>query len=66
MDAEGGIWACRWGDSKVVRFLPDGTIDMIVEIPKALHVTCCVFGGESLVFFWVSCSTRIGRDWERY
>jgi sugar lactone lactonase YvrE len=45
MDAEGAVWAARWGSTRVVRYLPDGTLDMEVIMPKALNVTCCVFGG---------------------
>jgi sugar lactone lactonase YvrE len=29
----------------VVRYTPDGEVDVVVELPKALNVTCCVFGG---------------------
>jgi sugar lactone lactonase YvrE len=47
MDAEGAVWAARWGSSRVVRYLPDGTLDVEIVMPKALNVTCCIFGGES-------------------
>lgn len=47
-DAEGGVWTARWQDSKVVRYLPDGTMDLIIELPKVLNVTCCCFGGEDM------------------
>jgi sugar lactone lactonase YvrE len=46
MDAEGAVWAARWGSSRVVRYLPDGTLDTEVIMPKALNVTCCIFGGK--------------------
>jgi sugar lactone lactonase YvrE len=46
MDAEGAIWAARWGNNRVVRVLPDGTVDMEIVIPGARNITCCVFGGE--------------------
>lgn len=48
MDEQGGIWVARWGNGKVVRVMPDGTIDREIVIPGARNVTCCVFGGESL------------------
>lgn len=47
MDAEGAVWSARWDSSRVVRILPDGTIDTEIVIPKARNVTCCIFGGES-------------------
>lgn len=49
MDAEGAVWAARWGSCRVVRYLPDGTLDTEVIMPKALNVTCCIFGGRCTV-----------------
>ena len=45
MDAEGAVWAARWGNNRVVRVLPNGTVDMEIVIPGARNITCCVFGG---------------------
>jgi sugar lactone lactonase YvrE len=45
MDAEGAVWAARWGDNRVVRVLPDGKVDLEIRIPGARCITCCVFGG---------------------
>jgi sugar lactone lactonase YvrE len=47
IDEEGGIWVALWGGSSVHRYLPNGTLDRIVELPCSL-VTSCTFGGDSL------------------
>jgi sugar lactone lactonase YvrE len=51
MDAEGAVWAARWGDNRVVRVLPDGKVDLEIRIPGARCITCCVFGGAWPSFF---------------
>lgn len=55
MDAEGAVWAARWGSCRVVRYLPDGTLDTEVIMPKALNVTCCIFCGRSSGCCIVDC-----------
>ena len=47
VDAEGGIWSCRWEGGCVIRFLPNGVVDLIVEVPVS-RVTSCAFGGPEL------------------
>lgn len=47
IDAEGGLWNARWDGSCVVRFDPNGRVDMVVEVP-ASRVTSVAFGGENL------------------
>lgn len=44
-DTQYGIWSARWGASKVLHFTPDGKLDLIIEFPKALNMTACIFGG---------------------
>ncbi|KAH9950487.1 hypothetical protein B0H21DRAFT_868936 [Amylocystis lapponica] len=47
IDSEGGIWSARWGGSKIIRYTPDGAIDLEVVFPTVLHVTACTFGGQN-------------------
>ncbi|WWD03054.1 hypothetical protein V865_001098 [Kwoniella europaea PYCC6329] len=47
-DDQYGIWSARWGSGKVIRFTPQGEIDLIVRLPQALNVTSCIFGGSNL------------------
>jgi sugar lactone lactonase YvrE len=50
MDSSGGVWSARWQSGKVVRFSPDGVIDVIIDFPTAWHMTCVIFGGG----FWIA------------
>ncbi|KAJ6610084.1 SMP-30/Gluconolaconase/LRE-like region-domain-containing protein [Mycena sp. CBHHK59/15] len=47
VDTEGFVWSARWGGSKIVRFSPEGHIDMEVHFPTVLNVTSCAFGGAN-------------------
>jgi sugar lactone lactonase YvrE len=47
VDADGGIWSCRWEGGSVIRFLPSGEVDLVIEVPVS-RVTSCTFGGELL------------------
>jgi sugar lactone lactonase YvrE len=45
VDAQGHIWLCVWGGSKIIRYRPDGTIERIIPLPVE-RATCATFGGE--------------------
>jgi sugar lactone lactonase YvrE len=47
VDAQGHIWLCVWGGSKLVRYRPDGTVERTVALPVE-RATCASFGGEDL------------------
>ena len=48
LDAEGALWNCRVvGGACVIRILPDGTVDRIIDLP-CTWPTSCAFGGEDL------------------
>jgi L-arabinonolactonase len=55
VDADGGVWNAEWQGRRVVRILPDGKIDRVVEIPT-LSPTCCAFGGQGLDTLYVTSS----------
>ncbi|KAF8319926.1 hypothetical protein DL93DRAFT_2108007 [Clavulina sp. PMI_390] len=48
LDSEGGIWSASWAGSRVTRFAPDGSEDIVISIPSAWNVTACCFGGPNL------------------
>lgn len=45
VDHEGGVWVALWGGGAVRRYHPDGSLDLIIEVPAA-QVTSCAFGGN--------------------
>jgi len=55
VDAEGALWNAEWDGRRVIRILPDGTIDRVVEVP-VLRPTCCAFGGENLDVLFITTS----------
>jgi sugar lactone lactonase YvrE len=57
VDAEGGVWVALWGGSAVHRYLPDGRLDEVVEVP-ASQVTACTFGGPNLAELFITTSRR--------
>jgi L-arabinonolactonase len=61
VDAQGGYWIALIG--KVARFLPNGALDRIVELPVE-RVTMCAFGGADLsTLIITSSSENLGSDW---
>ena len=60
VDAEGHVWACHWGGSRIPRFGPDGAAERIVPVPTA-QVTKCAFGGPNLTTLYIA-TAAIGRD----
>ncbi|HBS61756.1 MAG TPA: gluconolaconase [Stenotrophomonas sp.] len=46
VDADGGLWNARWGDARVVRYLPDGNEDRSIATPVS-QPTRPAFGGPA-------------------
>ncbi|GAA1264739.1 SMP-30/gluconolactonase/LRE family protein [Sphaerisporangium rubeum] len=57
VDADGGVWVAFWGGSRVVRYAPDGTADLVVRLPVT-QVTSCAFGGPGLDQLYITTSTE--------
>ncbi|KAF9240857.1 regucalcin [Melanogaster broomeanus] len=64
IDEEGYIWSARWGDSRIVRFSPQGQMDAEINFPTALNVTSCCFGGpnEDQLYVTTAHCGAIGGD----
>ena len=45
VDAEGGVWVTAYGAASIMRFTPDGALDLEIDIP-AKKVTSLCFGGS--------------------
>lgn len=55
VDADGAVWVALYGGGAVRRYLPDGRLDLVVEVPTP-HVTSCAFGGEDLRDLFITTS----------
>jgi sugar lactone lactonase YvrE len=53
IDAEGYLWSAQWGGARVVRYAPDGQVDLAVTVP-ATQLTCVCFGGPALDLLFVT------------
>jgi len=41
------LWNCRYGGSCIVRYAPNGSVDLVIDTP-VLNPTTCAFGGFDL------------------
>ena len=57
IDDENAIWLAHWRVSRITRFLPDGTIDGILEVPVP-QVTSCTFGGPDRNLLFITTASR--------
>jgi sugar lactone lactonase YvrE len=60
VDAEGFVWACHWGASRITRFAPDGSAERVLPVPTA-EVTKCAFGGPDLTTLYITTAS-VGHD----
>jgi sugar lactone lactonase YvrE len=58
LDDDGCLWVALWGGWGVHRYLPDGTLDMVIPLPVK-QVTSCAFGGEGADELYIT-SAAIG------
>jgi len=58
IDASGYLWNAHWGAGKVVRYRPDGQIDLELELPVSQPSSVAI-GGPNLDLLFVT-SSRLG------
>lgn len=59
VDSEGGVWNAHWDGGCLTRYLPNGKIDDVINMPVRRPTSCC-FGGPDLTTLYVtSASTRL-------
>jgi sugar lactone lactonase YvrE len=63
VDEEGAVWNAVWEGRRVIRVVPDGTVDRVVDVPT-LKPTCCAFGGADLATLYITTS-RLGSTTEQ-
>ncbi|MCX6987701.1 MAG: SMP-30/gluconolactonase/LRE family protein [Chlamydiae bacterium] len=57
VDAEGYVWSAQYGASQVVRYSPQGEVDLIVKLPVP-RPTSCAFGGKNLDTLFFTTATE--------
>jgi sugar lactone lactonase YvrE len=53
VDALGYVWNAQWGGWRIVRYAPDGRVDMTIQMPVA-QPSSCAFGGDDLTTLFVT------------
>lgn len=56
VDSEGFLWNAQWGQGRVVRYRPDGQVDLVLVLPTS-HITCLAFGGSDLSTLYITSAT---------
>lgn len=64
VDVDGGIWTAFFSGGRVVRYRPDGVIDLIVPMPVT-NPTCVCFGGADLQTLYVTSAAKFLTDEQR-
>jgi sugar lactone lactonase YvrE len=66
VDCDGCVWSAHWGGGRVVRYTPDGRVDMIIDLPVT-QPTCVAFGGDGmdLLFVTTARESLSGKDLKR-
>lgn len=57
VDSEDHVWSAEYGNGRVTRFAPDGSVVRRVDLP-ASQPTCCAFGGKDLATLFVTTATQ--------
>ena len=58
IDRNGALWSAQWGAGRVVKYLPDGSMDRVITLPVS-RTSCPAFGGSGLNSLFVT-SAREG------
>eukprot|EP00747_Dinoflagellata_sp_TGD_P112924 gnl/TRDRNA2_/TRDRNA2_171593_c0_seq5.p2 gnl/TRDRNA2_/TRDRNA2_171593_c0~~gnl/TRDRNA2_/TRDRNA2_171593_c0_seq5.p2 ORF type:complete len:110 (+),score=10.42 gnl/TRDRNA2_/TRDRNA2_171593_c0_seq5:342-671(+) len=53
VDSEGCLWNAEFGGGRVIRYLPDGSVDAIVTLPT-MFSTCVAFGDADLRTLYIT------------
>jgi sugar lactone lactonase YvrE len=57
VDVDGGIWTAFFAGGRVVRYRPDGTIDLVVPVPVT-NPTCVCFGGADFKTLYITSAAK--------
>jgi sugar lactone lactonase YvrE len=62
VDSEGGLWNAHWDGWCITRYLPNGKIDRIIEMPVQRPTSCCFGGPDFKTLYVTSASTRLSAE----
>jgi len=57
VDVDGAIWTAFFAGGRVVRYRPDGEIDLVVPVPVT-NPTCVCFGGADLRTLYITTAAK--------
>lgn len=57
VDVDGCIWTAFFAGGRVVRYRPDGVIDLVLPLPVS-NPTCVCFGGSDLRTLYITTATK--------
>jgi sugar lactone lactonase YvrE len=57
VDVDGALWTAFFAGGRVVRYRPDGAIDLVVPLPVT-NPTCVCFGGNDLRTLYITTATK--------
>jgi sugar lactone lactonase YvrE len=57
VDAEGFLWNAQFNGGQLVRYAPDGRIDLVLPLPVQ-RPTCCAFGGPDLDLLYITTASQ--------
>ena len=57
IDADGCLWTAFFAGSRIVRYRPDGAIDLSIPLP-ATNPTCICFGGRDLKTLYITTARK--------
>lgn len=60
VDSTGALWSAWWNTGQVGRYLPDGSLDQVIDLPSR-RATCPAFGGDDLRTLYVT-TARMGLE----
>lgn len=60
VDAEGYVWSAQWYGSSVVRFAPNGKVDLRLDVPSG-QTSSVMFGGRDFTDIYVTSAAEVVR-----
>lgn len=59
VDNEGGVWCAIWDGWRVNRYLPDGSLNRVIDLPVPRPTSVCFGGADLATLYITSARTRL-------